>query len=142
MPPPSIWGPPLWKVLHGIGVMSGRNHSLRNDSEREALWLIAHLEYILPCKECTEHYLQFKKTHPIPKSYTTLGEWICALHNSVNVKLNKETIPFSPEGTADVKGDWALFLASVKDSILLRLIHGDKLREYARHMLLWIQYSI
>lgn len=122
--------------------MSGRNHSLRNDSEREALWLIAHLEYILPCKECTEHYLQFKKTHPIPKSYTTLGEWICALHNSVNVKLNKETIPFSPEGTADVKGDWALFLASVKDSILLRLIHGDKLREYARHMLLWIQYSI
>jgi len=122
--------------------MSGRNHTLRNDSEREALWLIAHLEYIIPCKECTEHLVRFKQTNPIPKSYTTLGEWICALHNSVNVKLEKEIIPFSPELTADVKGDWALFLASVKDSIILRLIHGDKLREFVRHMLLWIQYSM
>jgi hypothetical protein len=141
MPPPSVWGPPLWKVLHGIGSTKGKNPILRNDSERESLWLIRHLEYILPCKECTEHFVQFKQTHPIPKSYTTLGEWICSLHNSVNVKLGKEIVSSSPDIAADVKRDWELFLVSIKDSILLRLIQGDKLREFSRHMLLWIQYS-
>jgi hypothetical protein len=140
MPPPSVWGPPLWKVLHGIG--ASRKHTiLRNDCERESLWLIRHLDDILPCKECTEHFLTFKQANPIPKSYATLGEWICKLHNSVNTKLEKELVPFSPDLDIDVKEHWALFLESVKESILLRLIQGDKLREFTRHMGLWIQYS-
>jgi hypothetical protein len=141
MPPPSVWGPPLWKVLHGIGTVAGKTAILRNDCERESLWLIRHLDDILPCKECTEHFLTFKQTNPIPKSYATLGEWICSLHNSVNKKLEKEIVPFSPEEDIDVKVHWAVFLESVKESIVLRLIQGDKLREFTRHMGLLIQYS-
>jgi hypothetical protein len=139
MPPPSVWGPLLWKVLHKIGLPS-KNPSLRNDSEREGMWLITHLDTILPCKECRDHLIQFKRANPIPKSYATLGEWICALHNSVNEKLGKELC--SPEPyDSDRKADWEKFVASVRESVLLRLITGEHVREYSRHVLLWIHYS-
>ena len=138
MPPPSVWGPLLWKVLHGLVI--GGIPSLQRDSERECIWILNHLEYILPCKECAEHLVRFRQKYPVPKSYTTIGEWICNLHNSVNEKLGKEVVPYEQRTATDV-GDWRLFLDSVKDSILLGLIQGDKLREFSRHFLLWLQYS-
>jgi hypothetical protein len=144
MPPPSVWGPPLWTVLHEIGPLSGRIPSLCKDSERECIWLLNHLEYVIPCKECIDHLIQFRRKNPIPKSYTTIGEWVCRLHNSVNEKLGKEIVEYSElshmqTGMAEA---WELYLNSIKDSILLGLVAGDRLREFARHMLLWMQYSL
>jgi len=140
MPPPSVWGPLLWNVLHRIGSPC-RIPSLRTDSEREGLWLITHLHTILPCKECRDHLIHFKTTNPIPKSYATLGEWICALHNSVNEKLGKEKCSPEPRNT-DIQVDWALFLTSIQESIVVRLITGEHVREYSRHMNMWIRYSM
>jgi hypothetical protein len=148
MPPPSVWGPPLWNVLHRIGLPS-RIPSLQNDSEREGLWLITHLHTILPCKECRDHLIHFKTTNPIPKSYATLGEWICALHNSVNEKLGKEIYsredrehPEHPEPPqTDINVEWQRFHTSVQETVLLRLITGEHLREFSRHMNMWIRYS-
>lgn len=141
MPPPSVWGPPLWKVLHGLGSTTAIHASLQQDSERESLWLLTHLEYILPCKECTEHLLTFKRKYPVPRAHVALGEWICRLHNSVNEKLSKEIVPYTQRPPTDVKGDWGAYLDSIKDSIQLGLVAGDKLREFVRHMGLWIRYS-
>jgi hypothetical protein len=140
MPPPSVWGPPLWKVLHGIEA-TVKIASLQKDSEREGLWLLTHAEYIIPCKECIEHLVQFRKKNPILKSYSTIGEWICALHNSVNEKLGKEVLPYSVCTTISVKEDWSVYIDCIKDSIQLGLVVGDKLREFNRHMLLWMQYT-
>jgi len=140
MPPPSVWGPPLWNVLHRIGLPC-KIPSLRNDSEREGIWLIRHLETVLPCKECRDHLIEFKKSNPIPKSYDTLGEWICALHNSVNKKLGKEICSPEPPQT-DIQAEWTLFLNSVKETVILRLITSEHLREFSRHMNMWIRYSI
>lgn len=140
MPPPSVWGPPLWKVLHGVETVA-KVSSLQKDSDREGLWLLSHLEYIIPCKECIGHLVQFRKNNPILKSYPTIGEWVCALHNSVNEKLGKESIPWSLCTTSTVKEDWRAYVDSIKDSIQLGLVTGDKLREFNRHMLLWIQYT-
>lgn len=146
MPPPSVWGPPLWNILHRIGPLSGQIISLRKDSERECIWLLTHLEFIIPCKECIEHLIQFKRKNPIPKSYTTIGEWVSALHNSVNEKLGKETIEYSTplviETKDETKRNWDLYIETIKDSILLGLVTGDRLREFSRHMRLWIQYSL
>lgn len=141
MPPPSVWGPPLWKVLHGLGSTTAIHECLKRDSERESLWLLTHLEYIIPCKECTEHLLTFKRKYPVPRAHVAIGEWICRLHNSVNEKLSKEIVPYTQRPPTDVKGDWAAYLESIKDSIQLGLVAGDKLREFVRHMGLWIRYS-
>jgi hypothetical protein len=140
MPPPSVWGPLLWDVLHGIGPMSGQIPSLRKDSERECIWLLNHLEYIIPCKECIDHLIQFKRKNPVPKSYTNIGEWVCNLHNSVNEKLGKKILQYN-NINLELKA-WDLYLESIKDSILLGLVAGDRLREFTRHMNLWMQYSV
>jgi hypothetical protein len=118
--------------------------SLQKDSERECIWLITHMEYILPCRECIAHFFAYKQKNHIPKVYTTIGEWLCGLHNSVNEKLGKEIVPYSPEAWADIdlKGDWLLYLESIKDSLRLGLVAGDKLRELSRPMLLWMQYTL
>ena len=155
MPPPSVWGPLLWTVLHELGPLSGRIPSLTRDSERECIWLLNHLEYVIPCKECIDHLVQFRRKNPIPKSYTTIGEWVCRLHNSVNEKLGKEIVVWSPSALADAEaqeevdvvpstktGAWGLYLDSIKDSIMLGLVAGDRLREFIRHMHLWMQYSL
>lgn len=143
MPPPSVWGPLLWKVVHGMCGTPIRLNSLQKDSDRELLWIVNHLEYIIPCKECIDHLVSFRRKNPILKSYTTIGEWTCGLHNSVNEKLGKDNHSYSPSELQihTVKENWAAYLDSVKDSILLGLILGDKHREFTRHMLLWIQYS-
>ena len=155
MPPPSVWGPFLWKVLHGIGhdLSQTRPSHLKpnpfcKDQEREAIWILSHLEYCIPCKECTEHVLQFKKKVPVPKSSATIQEWICALHNSVNEKLGKDTVGNDTvEGVTGVVSQvvvldaWKEYLATIQDSILLGQVSGPHLREFKRHMLLWVQYS-
>ena len=145
MPPPSVWGPPLWKVLHGIGYMTAKGlPSLHKDSERECIWLVTHMEYIIPCRECIAHFFAYKQKNHIPKVYTNIGEWLCGLHNSVNEKLGKEVVSYSPEqeSASDVRGDWLLYLESIKDSLRLGLVAGDKLREFSRHILLWQQYTL
>jgi hypothetical protein len=121
---------------------------LRKDQEREAIWILTHLEYCIPCKECIDHVIQFKKKVPVPKSSATIQDWICALHNSVNEKLGKDTIDKDTvEGVTgfvsrtSVLDAWKEYLATIQDSILLGQVSGPHLREFKRHMLLWLQYS-
>ena len=157
MPPPSVWGPFLWKVLHGIGDSGYRLapsvNPFHKDQEREAIWILTHLEYCIPCKECIDHVFQFKKKVPVPKSSATIQDWICALHNSVNEKLGKDTIDKDTVAKDTVEGvtgcvsrtsvldAWKEYLATIQDSILLGQVSGPHLREFKRHMLLWLQYS-
>jgi len=144
MPPPSVWGPPLWKLLHALGEISKHSlPSLRIDSERESLWIVNHIEFIIPCKECNEHLVQFKRKYPVPRSYSILGEWIGKLHNSVNTKLEKELVDYTPVTVTvkEAEAAWNLFISSIDDSILLGLVTGKNLREFRRHLALWIQYS-
>lgn len=118
--------------------------SLQKDSERECIWLVTHMEYIIPCKECNAHYFAYKQKNHIPTQYTKIGEWLCGLHNSVNEKLGKEIVEYTgdSERIVDVKGDWLLYVECIKDSLRLGLVAGDKLREFSRHMLLWMQYTL
>lgn len=143
MAPPSIWGPPLWDVLHTIGYMTKRcKSSLQTDSQREAIWILRHIEYIIPCKECVQHLIQFRNEYPVPNSYTMIGEWICKLHNSVNVKLGKETVEYSEDIVLDsAESKWLTYSKFMDESILLRLVTGPNVRDFRRHMFLWIRYT-
>lgn len=99
----SIWGPPLWTVLHTLSLVA---------TDRK-LWInIANaLKSDLPCPDCSEHYNiwarsnplrfpiappprqpfipRFIKTRPpvtLPPISDTTGTWILELHNNVNIR--------------------------------------------------------
>jgi hypothetical protein len=99
----SVWGPPLWTVLHTLSLVA----------TDKTIWInIANaLKTDLPCPDCSEHYntwvrsnpLQFPvsppprqlfiprfiKTRdpaPLPPVSDTIGRWVLALHNNVNTR--------------------------------------------------------
>lgn len=72
---PAIWGPPLWKFLHGAAAASGA------DASRWTPVLEA-MKTGLPCQECTDHYRAWFAAHPIADG--SVSAWLLALHNDVN----------------------------------------------------------
>jgi len=71
-----------------------------------------------------------------------IGEWICKLHNSVNVKLGKETVEYSEDIVLDsAESKWLTYSTFMDESILLRLVTGPNVRDFRRHMFLWIRYT-
>jgi len=138
MPPPQIWGPFLWKVLHSIGPrVGGSPLPIRADEERQLQWLITNLESIIPCQECRFHIHEFKKEHPIP-SLTQFSKWIWDLHESVNKRLGKEGGPsLESIERSNILLNWVNFVASIKESILTGAVSGGCVKEYTRHLKLW-----
>jgi hypothetical protein len=83
----SIWGPPLWKVLH-IAAQATVFMGMRSQ------WgaILNALLTGLPCPECTSHYVEWYRTHPlrfglIPTRYgRQVVLWLLNLHNAINVR--------------------------------------------------------
>lgn len=75
---PAIWGPPLWRFLHGAAAASSADASV---ATRWASVLEA-MKTGLPCQECTDHYRTWFAAHPIADG--SVSAWLLALHNDVN----------------------------------------------------------
>jgi len=99
----SIWGPPLWTVLHTLSLIA----------TDKTMWIniTNALKTDLPCPDCSEHYNTWVRSNPLrfpvsppprqpfvprfiktrppvalpPVSHTT-SIWILALHNNVNIR--------------------------------------------------------
>jgi hypothetical protein len=97
----SIWGPPLWIVLHTLSLVA---------TDKNMWYAITNaLKTDLPCPDCSEHYNtwvqsnplrfpvspparqpfipRFIKTRPpvaLPPVSDTTSRWVLALHNNVN----------------------------------------------------------
>ena len=97
-PPPSlpvldtsIWGPPLWNVLH-CTAQYGQSRT------RQSLWftLLNALRTGIPCPDCSAHYNAWLNTHPlrsslVPGTFFEVNKWILDLHNDVNRRTGKPT---------------------------------------------------
>lgn len=83
----SIWGPPLWKVLH---IAAQATVSMGMRSQWSAI--LNALLTGLPCPECTYHYVEWFQTHPlrfglIPTRYSRqVVIWLLNLHNAINAR--------------------------------------------------------
>jgi len=104
----SIWGPPLWLVLHTLSCSATDKH----------IWLgiFNALKTDLPCPDCSKHYNEWAKYNPLrfpisppprqpfiprflktpqpislPPVHDTTSKWITALHNSVSTRLGLPT---------------------------------------------------
>jgi len=87
----SVWGPPLWKVLHTAA-------HCRGVKTRYPLWvkLFNELRTGLPCPDCSAHYNAWLNAYPIrvslvPNGGVDIGKWLLNLHNDVNRRTGKPT---------------------------------------------------
>ena len=87
------WGPSAWHFLHAIAFKYPEQPS---PTERAAAKkFFESLGHLLPCKSCNEHYLEFLKGHPVAVgSRKALARWVHRLHNRVNSKNGKATVPY------------------------------------------------
>ena len=138
MPLPAIWGPKAWKLLHAIG--SRTNPKLPIDEKREITWLINHLEYIIPCPECRNHIIEYRKKN-IFNDPSNTGAWIWTFHEAVNERLGKgEGPPFTYSLGRDSNplNCWKEYQEVIKDSFLNGNLIGKDVKEWGRHLRLWL----
>jgi len=89
----SVWGPPMWHVLHTISF----NYPIEPSEEQKKHYykFYKNLVHILPCKYCRENLSNNLKTNnltkDVMKNRETLSYWVYNLHEIINKMLNKES---------------------------------------------------
>jgi len=86
----SIWGAPLWRILHIAAQASGGKTVV-------PLWrkLLEAMKTGLPCPDCSAHYNAWYNSHQlrfglIPRNFQgPIVRWVLDLHNNVNSRLGR-----------------------------------------------------
>jgi hypothetical protein len=95
MPPPGIWGPPTWTLLH---TMAEKIHE--EDFNRlmpQMFALIKRICAYLPCPDCSQHATQFLaklKSEQIATK-TDFKNTLYLFHNMVNVRKKKQLFNYA-----------------------------------------------
>lgn len=89
-----IWGPHAWEFMHAASFAFPPNPSWE---ERQAYGMFYHqIAKILPCEECRAHFTAtLTNMPPQTQSRDTLTKWLVDVHNAVNVRLGKPTVPYA-----------------------------------------------
>jgi hypothetical protein len=83
-----IWGPKLWEVMHTFSFSYPPNPS--NIEKQAAFNFYTSLAPLIPCKTCSQHCLEYVRTHPPTlNSKDNLIDWVFNFHNEVNKRLGK-----------------------------------------------------
>ena len=89
----SVWGPPLWHVLHTISF----NYPVEPTKKQMEDYynFYANLKNILPCRYCRENLANNLKKIPLTKKVMknrdSLSRWVYNLHETVNTMLGKKS---------------------------------------------------
>lgn len=80
-PETTVWGPPLWKILH----------TLAECSDNSPFWhdILTAMETYIPCPTCKAHFIEYRQQTPAPADHQGIVDWFFILHNIVNARLNK-----------------------------------------------------
>jgi hypothetical protein len=89
----TVWGPPMWHILHTISFNYPVNPS---DEEKQHYFdFYNNLQNILPCRYCRENLKKnFEKlplTLSVFQNRKTLSKYVYLLHELVNKMLNKKS---------------------------------------------------
>ena len=91
------WGPIFWAFFHIITLNYPDNPTEEDMSLAKDL--IKSIYYILPCKMCSDHYLENMKTNPLKtediSSKNKFIAWFVNLHNVVNKITGKSILPYN-----------------------------------------------
>ena len=86
----SVWGAPLWKILH----IAAQRSNARNSVPAWRAVLDA-MKTGLPCPDCSAHYNAWYRSHPLriglmPNMFQgAIVRWLLDLHNDVNRRTEK-----------------------------------------------------
>jgi hypothetical protein len=89
----SIWGPPMWHVLHTISF----NYPVEPTKEQKEYYynFYSNLVNILPCRYCRDNLCNNFKKLPLTKSVfknrDSLSRYVYLLHEEVNKMLEKKS---------------------------------------------------
>jgi hypothetical protein len=89
----TVWGPPMWHVLHTISF----NYPINPTDEQKKYYynFYANLKNILPCKYCrdnlTKNFTKLPLTIDVFKNRNSLSHYVYNLHELVNSMLGKES---------------------------------------------------
>jgi len=85
---PSIWGKPLWDILHYVTF----TYCPETQSKNMKLLFEKHLLNLMPCRKCRDNYKEHLKKVPIRlESKESLSKWLVKIHNLVNITKSKPT---------------------------------------------------
>ena len=141
------WGPPLWKILHGIAECLGNQTipMIATDEAHEIVFLLRDVEKIMPCQLCRNHYREWRKNHPLEDLdrlrgfmlKTAVRQWVFDCHEHVNHSRNIEsgfTVEQMPElyGNVDFKEAWGDFFTKVKLNTEVGLVSQSVLQNFHR----------
>lgn len=149
MPTKREWGPPLWKILHGITESLGNQAMplLSTDEAHEIVFILRDVDKIMPCALCRNHYNAWRKTHPIerldrlrgPMLRDAVRNWLFELHEDVNARnetpsgLCEDQIHDLYAGV-DIRTEWGTFLTTIKQSTEVGLVSQTALTNFHRHL--------
>lgn len=97
------WGPNLWCILHTLAEKTGQKQSVLEDTDEGYAWkgLLSHLQDIMPCALCVQHYTEaVRRLNPVvivgnrgTARRRLLRSFFWKLHNDVNARNQKEQFP-------------------------------------------------
>ena len=89
----SVWGPPLWHVLHTISF----NYPVKPTKEIKEYYYnyFTSLQHVLPCIYCRNNFKnnlkESKFNRKVLKNRDVLSRWVFKLHETVNKNLGKKS---------------------------------------------------
>lgn len=87
--PPTVWGPPLWHLLHKLAERQDY-HALKAALEA--------VQVLIPCSICQGHLTEMLKQFPVPR-HGSLKQYMVDIHNQVNKRLGKPQYGIAPNGS-------------------------------------------
>lgn len=77
-----------WSVLHTIAAYYPEKPTV--DQQKDMVKFMALFTKFYPCEDCSEDFKErLTANPPATQSNTKLAQWLCKMHNEVNVKLGK-----------------------------------------------------
>lgn len=89
----SIWGPPLWHVLHTMSF----NYPVEPTKDQKSQYrnFVLNLKYTLPCGKCRENFKKNLKDLPLlmkhMESRESFSKYVYDLHELINKMLGKKS---------------------------------------------------
>jgi hypothetical protein len=94
---PNIWGPHGWKFIHYVTLaypIDNPTEEIKNNYKN----FFTLLQYVLPCKICSNHYKENLEILPLTdhvlSSREELVRWGIDMHNIVNESKNKPIMSY------------------------------------------------
>lgn len=87
-PTPEEIGIAGWTILHTVTIAYPENPTF--DQKNNMLIFFQYFAKVYPCAVCSQHFqMEIAQDPPRTESRDELTQWLCRIHNRVNVRLGK-----------------------------------------------------